>query len=83
MYVTYTDHAYQRARQYGISDEDLVLAISEPDCKWHDLEGRTVVRTRVRGRQLCVVYELERAEGRLIVVTAYPIEEAEHESRVG
>jgi hypothetical protein len=72
----YSHHAETRMFQYGIRDEDLVAAIAEPDCKWRDLEGRTVVRTRIRGRQLCIVYEL--GEDWITVVTAYPTEEEAH-----
>jgi hypothetical protein len=76
--IFYSSHAGRRLGQHGISDEDIVDAISQPDCKWKDLEGRTVVRTRVRGRQLCVVYKIEfdaLDDGAILVVTAYPIEE--------
>jgi hypothetical protein len=66
--IAYTPYALWRMRRRRITPEEVRGALADPDIRYPSIRGRTVVRTRVEGRSLCVAYEARELEYTVISV---------------
>jgi len=76
--IRYTPYARRQMRQRRIPPSDVEAAMADPQIRYPDQAGRIIVRSRIRGRRLCVVYEVRETD--CLVISAYLLDEEDDEA---
>jgi hypothetical protein len=72
MEIIYTDHTKIRMKQRDIAEEDIKIALSNPDEIFPSFGGRKCARKIIRGETLEVVFVKENDQ--TVVITTYWLE---------
>ena len=77
MRINITEHAKDRMKKYGISEEMVIETLRNPDCVLEGHSGRKIAQKALNEKYLLrVIYE--EAEG-VIVVTCYKAKRSRYE----
>ncbi|WP_457550515.1 DUF4258 domain-containing protein [Archaeoglobus sp.] len=75
MKIKFIEHALERMKERGITKEEVIKAISEPDYVGKGYGEREVAQKLIDGKLLRVIYERHGDE--IIVITAYKTSKVE------
>lgn len=75
MKIKFIEHALERIKERGITKDEVIDAISEPDYVGKGYGGREVAQKLTDGKLLRVIYEKHGDE--IIVITAYKTSKVE------
>ena len=68
--IAYTPHATHWMRLRRVTRREVETALADPEIRCPGRFGRTVIRTRIRGRLLRIVYEIDRGTCLVVSVVA-------------
>lgn len=69
MKIKYSPHATLRIRQRYVSKEQVRLAILDPDSVTHVSRNRLIVRKKLNGKTLEIIYVIE--NNQIVIITLY------------
>ncbi len=75
MKIKFIEHALERMKERGITEDEVINAISEPDYVGKGYGDREVAQKLINGKLLRVIYEKHGDE--IIVITAYKTSKVE------
>ena len=67
--ITFIQHALDRLKERGISEELVIEVIRNPDNVDSEIEGRKIAQKLIKGKLLRIIYDDE--EGSIVVISAY------------
>ena len=78
MKINITDHAKDRMRKYGITEDMVKETLAKPDCVLEGYSGRKIAQKALSEKYLLrVIFEV--GEGVITVVTCYKAKRARYE----